>query len=503
LQKLNIKIMGVIQRQGLKSSVLNYLGIFIGAASIVFIYPQALAEYGLITFLTELSIFTAALSSLSLPLIMVKFFPRFNDESKQNNGFLAWAMLANLFGFLLFAGVYFCLRGYILDFYADKSDLEKGHIDYLLVFTFLLSWINLFNYYCSLYQRVVIGTLADFLSKLARPFLVILYLFNYLSISQLVQGLALAYLVIIIILILYTQRMGKLFLGFQTSVLDKKLGWEMLRYSGGATLLILFSTLGLQLDRITVSVYLNMEANGVYGMAQFITNLIAIPLISLGGIIAPIVVKHFQSGDMNAIQQLYQKSADISTIVGVYIGLGIITCIDDLYQMTANYNALAASVVVVGWLVLGKLLDCLGGVSRWILEFSDKYHWGVIFMGLSVVINISLSVVLIPRYGLVGVAVSNLCAVGFYTLARVLVLYHYYKIWPLTRQALGSLGLGLMIFAMMNFIRIEISPLINLICKGLIISVIYFGLVYVIGLSEELNQLISKSTKLFLRKTKK
>ncbi len=495
--------MGVIQRQGIKSSLLNYLGIFIGAASIVFIYPQALAEYGLITFLTELSIFTAALSSLSLPLIMIKFFPHFSDETKQNNGFLAWAMLANLFGFLLFAGIYFGLRGYILDFYADKSDLEKGHIDYLLVFTFLLSWINLFNYYCMLFQRIVIGTLADFLSKLARPFLVILYLFNYLSISQLVQGLALAYLGIIIILILYTQRMGKLFLGFQSNVLDKKLGWEMLRYSGSATLLILFSTLGLQLDRITVSVYLDMEANGVYGIAQFISNLISIPLISLGSIITPIVVKHFKDGDIKSIQQLYQKSAEISTIAGVYISLGIVVCIDDLYQMTANYQTLSSSIIVINCLVISKLLDSVGGISRWILEFSDRYYWGVSFLGLSVFINVSLSILLIPKYGLIAVAISNLCAVGFYTLSRMIILYHFYQMWPLTRQAFASLGLGIIIFLIMNFIPININPLANLICKGLMISIIYFSLIYFLKLSADLNQLVNNIFKRFLYKTKK
>jgi hypothetical protein len=58
---------------------------------------------------------------------MIKFFPHFNDEKKQNHGFLALSIIANFVGFLVFAGLYFCLRTYILAFYAEKSDLEKNH----------------------------------------------------------------------------------------------------------------------------------------------------------------------------------------------------------------------------------------------------------------------------------------------------------------------------------------------------------------------------------------
>ena len=477
--------MGVIQRQGIKSSLLNYFSIFIGALSIVFVYPQALAAYGLITFLTELAIFTSALAAWSLPTLMIKFFARFEDKNNNNNGFLAGAILANLLGFIIFAGLYVALRGYILAFYADKSDLEKSNIDYLLVFTFLLSWINLFNYYCALFQRLVISALADFLSKVARPLLIILYLSGYLSVTEIIQGLVLAYTGIILVLIMYIKRMGKLFLNLNFAHIDKKLGWEMLRYSGGATLLILFSTLGLQLDRITVSVYLDMQANGIYGMAQFISNLIAIPLVTLGGIIAPIVVKHFGENKRAEIQDLYQKSTELLAMVGAYIGLGIILCIDDLYQMTDNYSALAGSVSVVIGLVIAKILDNLGGISRWILEFSDKYHWGILFMGISVLINISLSIMLIPKYGLLGVAGANFGAVGFYTLARVGILYHFYQLWPLTLKIGYSLGLGIILYFVIDFINIQISPLWNILVKGALLTLLYLPAGYYLRLSGE------------------
>ena len=47
--------MGVIQRQGLKHTIVSYFGVLIGLFSTIFIYPRVPELYGLFIFFTMLN----------------------------------------------------------------------------------------------------------------------------------------------------------------------------------------------------------------------------------------------------------------------------------------------------------------------------------------------------------------------------------------------------------------------------------------------------------------
>ena len=77
--------MGVIQQQGIKSTVITYAGIFIGFLSLLVIQPQFLNPeiIGLTRILYSFSFLVSTIVPLSIVNITTRFFPRFRASEKK------------------------------------------------------------------------------------------------------------------------------------------------------------------------------------------------------------------------------------------------------------------------------------------------------------------------------------------------------------------------------------------------------------------------------------
>lgn len=63
--------MGIIQRQGIKYSIVNYFGVLLGAISTIFIYPLDKEVYGLFRFIVDsANFFTPFILIGSQPLVL-------------------------------------------------------------------------------------------------------------------------------------------------------------------------------------------------------------------------------------------------------------------------------------------------------------------------------------------------------------------------------------------------------------------------------------------------
>ena len=58
--------MGIVQRQGLKYSLVNFAGLAISLVSTVLLYPRVQAEYGLIGFLSTTALLLLPFASLGV-----------------------------------------------------------------------------------------------------------------------------------------------------------------------------------------------------------------------------------------------------------------------------------------------------------------------------------------------------------------------------------------------------------------------------------------------------
>lgn len=484
--------MGVIQRQGLKSTLLNYVGILIGALSIVFIYPQALEIYGLISFLTESGIIISGFASLATSVVLVKFFPYFKDDSKGHNGFVGSLWLVMLGGLALFSVGFWILQDAVLWLYKDKSQLDKDAIGYIPIFVLLISNLNFLQTYCTVFQRIVIVTLIDLLSKISRPILVWLWVMGWIDVDILLYVLLLCNVVFLGILLFYLQRLGQLHINFAQNLRQHPQYGAMLQYGLMGILMAMASFASIYLDRFTVPTLLNLEYNGVYSMVQFIANFITTPFIALNGIAIPIIANHYSRQETPQIADLYKKSSTVSLLAGVYLTLGIWLVINDLFLFIGKYEVIKVGLGAIFWLSICKLIDCIASISRSILELSNHYWMMLWIMIASIFVNLGLSFWLIPQYQLTGVALAMFGTYLMYGFGRMIAVFILFKMHPFTVGQAKIMISGLLVFALIWSLPLQMSPIINICIKGGLLTILYVPIVYFWRVSDDFNNLIDK-----------
>lgn len=482
--------MGVIQRQGIKSALLNYIGIAIGAASVLWVYPKALEEYGLITFMTEMAFIIGAVAQGCVHIVLQRYFPTFRDETRGHYGILAWIWLANLVGFLFFGLLFWLFYTPITEFYASKEGFKEEHTIYIFLFGYLTGQMFLFSSYCAVFKRVVIAAFVDLLTRIARPLLIVMYLFGWLDLWLLIQGVLLIYLGCIIILIWYIWRMGQWHVKPMSTIFTRPLLAEMGQYSLITTLVMLSSFLSLQLDRITVPAYLGFEQNGVYGIALFISNLVAVPMLSLSAISTPVVIEHFAANRLDEVQKIYEKTGAILFLAGIFIFLGVMSNADDLFRLTPRYEALHKGLWAVFFLALGRVLEGLGGVSKVVLEYSSAYRWTLLLMLTAMGANVLLTWLLVPTLGLVGIAIAAAIAVNIYAVLRILLIYKLFGLQPLRWPLLWAFLIGAGIYVFLLFLPLGFAPIINMLIRGVLVVLLYIPAVLWLEVSPDVNDFL-------------
>jgi hypothetical protein len=131
--------LGIIQRQGIRNSIITYTGIAIGAVSLVIIQPRFLTkeEIGLTRLLFSFSSLLAYIVPMGMGSVVLKYFPYFRDRERNHHGFFGFMLIVPLIGFVFWGSLLYLFKGYrlfLLCFPIDFFPCVCGIIYDLFVF---------------------------------------------------------------------------------------------------------------------------------------------------------------------------------------------------------------------------------------------------------------------------------------------------------------------------------------------------------------------------------
>ena len=493
--------MGIIQRQSIKKSIVNYLGVGIGALSVLFVYPRAEAIYGLLLFLIATANLILPFASMGINVLVVRFFPEFKNKESGHNGYLALLLVSVLVGFLVVAGLLWLFQEPLLQMYADKKDpAYLQFIPYAIPLTLLLIYINLFVQYTANFHRVVVPAIVhELFLKIAQPTLILLFLGQFLHQAGVVNSFLLIHVVILLALVIYLKSLGELTIQFNFSFLQPDLLKRMAAYAGFGILGGLGSILAFRIDTFMVGTLLDFALTGLYGIVFFIANSIEVPQRAMLSITAPIVSQKMKEKDYEAVNELYQKVSLNLLLVAVLLFLLIWFNFDDLFALIPNGERIRAIKIVALILMSGKLIDMATSINGFIIGFSSKYWFNLVAVLLLGVLNISLNILLIPKYQLVGVAIATASSIAIYNIIKLVYVYYRFKMQPFTWNTLKVLALAASIILVMLVLPSSDYLLLNLVVRSILLTGFYFGVVYYFQLSPDLIDLL----KGFLERLKK
>jgi O-antigen/teichoic acid export membrane protein len=489
--------MGVIQRQSIKNSLVNYLGVIIGAFSVIFIYPLITKEdFGVIQFALGTAVLFAPIAGFALNMTTVRFFPFFKNETGTHNGFLFLISFATLISTTVFSCLIYAFRAPISDLFSSDKQLFLNTLPYILVFTMLVSFGNVFQSYTTLFNRIVVPVIfQNLLMKLSQPILVFLFSLGMISFATVYKGIGLTLVLMVLGLIGYLFFLKQFNLKAQFDADKKPLYREMLNYSAFNITVVMGGVMAQKLDAILIPPLLGFGASAVFSIPSFIAEAIDVPRKALSSISAPLISEAIAANDIPKVQDIYRRSALLQLIVGAFLLTGAWVCADALFDlMPKNGDTYRTGKNIILILGLARVADMASGPNAEILSLSPLYKFNFISFFALAILNLGLNFLFIKgfNWGIEGSALATLFAITVINAWRLIFIYQKMQIQPLQSKMFIVVALAFAAYFATLLLPHFHSPILEILTKGGVITLIYgSGIVY-FNISDDVNKAVGK-----------
>ena len=483
--------MGIVQSQAIKNTIITFLGFGIGAVNALFFYTHFLGKlhYGIVATVLSGANIMMPLMAFGAQNTLIRFFSSYKNQ-KERDEFLTFMLLLPLvFIIPLGLGFYF-FYDQISHSWIQENPTLKPFFWLIPIIGLFMAYFEVFYAWAKVHMQSVMG---NFISEVLVRIIVMLLLigvhFDWIAKDTFVYCVALAYFAQMIAMKLYAISVKMPVLRF---VIPKNVK-EIIQYSffiivsGGIAVML------VDFDKVMIPQYKDISQNALYAVAIFIATVIAVPSRAMTQIIAPITAKFMTENKHDELNDLYKKSAINLQVIGGFIMILIFVNIKEMYQLIPeDYSG---GIVVVFLIGLSKFYDVLLGNNNSIIVNTKHYRTVLLFGVFTVVLMIVLNTIFIPLYGIEGSAFATFITVMIYNTIKLFYVIKKMELYPFTTKTLESLGILAICFLLFNFWDFPFHPVINIVLKSMLVTLLYVFLTYKANLSEEINGVISKFLK--------
>ena len=481
--------MGIIQRQGIKNTISSYAGIILGFVSLIVIQPKFLKpeEIGLARVMFAFSTLIASFIPIGVTNMTIKYFPHFRNPKKGHHGFFGFMLIFPLIGFIISAIGLVVFREFIINQYRRESPLILDYFNYIFPFSLFIAFGTVITtYLISLFKSTVPSYLNDVYVRIAYLLLIFAYYFKILTLPQFIGGYVGIYALQTLLLIFYLLSVDKPSLNIDWSFFKKQGVREMVSFG----LLLSFSSiaaLGLKtLDSVLIGKFLPLSFVGIYAIASFIPTIIETPLNALDRIVTAKVAHAVVENDMDDVRDVFYKSVKYLSLIGALLFVGINCNITYLLQLVGKDYQQGYEVV---WIIsVGALINMMGGANTSIIFYSSKYWQGALLLLLLVIITFTNNMLLIPRFGINGAAMSTAISSLLYTGIKLFLIYRRFGFMPYTIDTLKTLGILFLCLAINFMLPVFGSAVLNIVFKSMVLGGSFLMLTYLLKIVPEFNR---------------
>ncbi|WP_375417467.1 lipopolysaccharide biosynthesis protein [uncultured Hymenobacter sp.] len=483
--------MGIVLRQGLRNTLISYVGLAIGFVNTTLILPRLLApaQIGLTGVLISIATIAAQVAAFGFSSTTLRYFPYFRNREAGHSGFLPLLLGLPLLAFGGVGLVVVLARPLVLRWYAHDAALLGPH--YLvavglglaiLVFSLLDAYLR------ALFHSAFSSFLQEVLVRLLIVAAAAAYGLGYLPFGGFVLAYLGAYALSALLLLVYLGRIGELHWRPTRAVFTVRPLRELLAFGGFALLGNISGTILVTIDALMVGAKLSLAAAGIYAIAFNMSTALTIPFRALYKTAFPLIAEYWKAGKMAEMAHFYRRSTRLNTVLGCYLALGIGLNLDFVYTLIHRPEYAAGSTAVL-LLLLGRLLDGITGVNGIIVVTSPRYRVDLLFNISLAAAIVALNWLLIPRLGLSGAALGNCLALGGINLIRTLFVWRAYGLQPFDSRIPRILAVAAAAGAAAWALPAFPTPLLTLLARGSTLTLLYGAGLGLSGAAPELRAL--------------
>jgi O-antigen/teichoic acid export membrane protein len=168
---------------------------------------------------------------------------------------------------------------------------------------------------------------------------------------------------------------------------------------------------------------------GIFNVAFRTAQLTSFILIAMNSIVAPKFAALYRQGDMKALGSLARNSAKIMMVVAAPPMLLFLAFPDRIMELFGP--KFAGNGMVLAVLAVGQFINVASGSVGYLLIMSGNERLVRNNIALTAIVNVILSVLLIPTVGLIGAAVGTSASLAIKNLIAVYLVWNRLRIQTL------------------------------------------------------------------------
>lgn len=434
--------MSVVARQGVKYSIIGYLGFLLGTFSAIFIFPYDMEFYGKLRYILPTAEIIVPIIVFGLSFSNVKFFAKVNADGKHHN-MLSLSLLAVIINFLIVVGGFFLIAFWFPEF--KKLEIWKMK-NLILPLALVLALSSVFNKFLTNYKRVVVPNIFEnFVPKLANLGAFCLFFFMGFAEKSAYGFFFMMFVISLFGYGLYTNRLEKVKFDFDLGYFKKDNFYrEILTYSLFGFLGNIGNYIAIKIDSYMIGEFISFEENGIYNNIYSIISLIVVPQMGLFNLSAPIINKVLANGDYNELDRFHKKTSLSLFFLGLVLFCCIAVGFPYLADFMKNGEDLRSSEPIVWVLGFAMLFDLATGFNGHIISLSRYYKFNIVVMLILAVLTITTNMLFLKHtdLGILGIAIAYAISLSLFNIIKIIFNYIKFNVFPLGIEMMYAMILG-------------------------------------------------------------
>lgn len=492
-----------IRRQSIISSLVIYIGFFIGLLNIYFFtrpLPFKETEYGLYNGLIAIATMMMSFASLAMPAYIYKFYPYYKAHlPAKKSDMLTISLVAGLVGFLLVSLAAYLMRGLVIRKYSENSQELIDHYNLIYPLAFgLVMYTILEAYTWQLRRSVLTNFLKEVLWRLFTTGLIILYMYGVIKDFNLfIRLFSFSFIFIAVVLLVYLITTGKLHFHFRISKVTRRFSksiFRLLTFVYGGSVIF---TVSQVFDSLLIgSVVSNGMGNlGVYSVAQNMAAVIQAPQRGIVAASIPHLAEAWREKNMQRLQAIYQRSSINQLLFAGGLYCLLVLNFTDAVETFKLKGAYLDAYYVVLFLGLCKVVDMGTGVNSQIIGTSTWWRFEMVSGVILLVLMLPLSYIFTKQWGIIGTGAAQLVSISVYNLVRIVFLWKKFRLFPFTIHTIQAILVAGACYAACYFGLREIHGLAGLFIRSIAFIICYATAAIYLKLSPDIQPVLQSVKK--------
>lgn len=457
-------------KQAFWFTIINYLGVIIGAVSTVFIYPYNKEFLGMVRYVDSMAQLLFPMMVFGGAQALIHFYPSLSEDNKRQ--LFKYGMTTIL---LVSFVILICL--FIGNTFIKWENYR--YLFYAFPIGFVFAFVELFRRQATNIEKLEVPTFYEkIIPKIALPLVFLFLILDYFSVTSALLVFIGSYFVLLLLSFTYVLKHYKLNNSFNFKSLFSEIPKrEYYKYSFYSFLGSFASLLAFRIDTFMIPEFLSFESNGTFSIAVSLATTLAIPASGIFAIYAPKISYYLKNDGIKELGDKYIETAKLLFFVGAILYTSVVLGVNSFFQMLPTYDKLVDSVPVIILLGANVLFNMSTGFNSEIILFSKYYKFNIILVVILATLNIVLNLYFLTQtdLGIIGVAYASLIAMISFNSCKLIFIYKKFGILPFDKNYLKLFLMVCAVFFICYLIPENSNNLYNIVLKvGMNITMIIF-----------------------------